>query len=159
LALAQQPEKPVAPAAEPDDLIRIQRQRQTVVEQQLRQAVEDEERRARRTLNTDPEAARDILKRILNEGRDNPVLGDALRRDLIARLETSLRNVEVTGARILRENDARVERLAVAAQRRADIETRAAADLITQRRMALFDHLFQTARYTDAVRLVNDIRL
>lgn len=162
LALAQQPEKPAAPpapAAEREDLIQMQRQRQTVVEQQVRNSVDDEVNRASRLLTTDPDGAREILKRMLNEVRDNPIIGDNLRRDLLARLETQLRNAEVVGARILREADERAERLAVAIQRRDDIQRQETEQIVTERRMVRFQHLFATARYQDAAMLANDIRV
>ncbi len=163
LALAQQPEKSAPPApgkgGDREDLIQLQQQRQSVVEQQLRQAVEDEERRARRLLTTDPETSQDILKRILSEVTDNPILGDNVRRDLQARLQTALRNAVEVGGRVLRENDERLKRQALADQLKQDIDARAAAEELTHRRMVRAGHLFNTARYEEVVKLTDNIRL
>jgi len=71
-----------------------------VEQQRVTGMVEDAQRRARRLLMTDPNAAHDLLKRTYAAIRDNPDLNEATRQLLSNHLETALRSVDTQGVRI-----------------------------------------------------------
>jgi hypothetical protein len=139
-----------APQPTPEDLLQQQRQRLAVEEQRMTQSVDQAMQEARRQLTSDPDNAKEILKRVHNLVRENPDLTDHARQLLLNRLETGLRNVEVQGARIKRDREEELRRLADA-KRRLDV---VAADVAEQerlrRRMLTFSNLMAQARFEDA---------
>jgi Mg-chelatase subunit ChlD/tetratricopeptide (TPR) repeat protein len=153
-ALAQAEEKlPAARTEAPppgEDLLQEQRRRLAVEEQRVTQMVDDAQREARQLLPTDPDAAHELLKRIYTTVRDNPDI-TARTRDLLSnRLESALRNVDIQGARIKRDRDEQLRQLADASRRFEIVETRAAEQERTRRRMEAFSRLMNQARYEDA---------
>lgn len=155
VALAQQAEKvpppaPPGPPAERDDLLQLQKQKLAVEEQRVRDIVDDTERQARRLLERDPDAAQDLLKRVLADVQANPDLSDKTRQSLTNRLEGALRNVVVRGATIKRDQDDRQKRLADALRREELTQARTADEERTRRRMMVFDRLMDEARYEAA---------
>src|SRR5207245_592680 len=89
---------PLAPPTADDDLLQQQRLRQAVEEQRVNQVVGDAMRQARRLMQTDPDAAHDLLKRTLANIRDNVDLRETFRQSMLNRLEPALRNVTEQGA-------------------------------------------------------------
>lgn len=154
-ALAQAEEKlPPArketPPGEREDLLQEQRRRLAVEEQRVTQMVDDAQREARQVLQTDPDAARDLLKRIYAAVRDNPDIS-ARSRDLLSnRLETALRSVEVQGARIKQDQEEALRRLADANRRIESSQARTAEEQRSRSRMQAFSALMNQARYEDA---------
>ena len=105
-AAAQAPaNQPPAQVPFADSLIQEQKNRIKVEEQRVGEIVAESEKQARQVLGSDPDAAKDILKRTYNAVRDNPDLGDSARQGLMLRLESSLRSVEMQGGRIKSEQD------------------------------------------------------
>jgi hypothetical protein len=165
MALAQADEKPkpgggaaaapaapaeLAPATDPDDLLRQQKQRRAVEEQRLSQIVDDAERQARRILPTDPDGATELLKRTLSTVRDHPDLSRETQQLLGNRLEGVLRFVETNGARIKRAQEEQLRIQAQLANTRDLAQARAAADELTQARMRAFAELMREARFEEA---------
>src|SRR6516164_2187181 len=101
------------PAIDPKEILRRQKLAQSVEEQRVTQSVNDALNEARRILNSDPEGAKDMLKKILSNLRDDFGIGEDIRRALASRLESTLRYVETEGARVLRDQ---AERLQLQAQ-------------------------------------------
>jgi tetratricopeptide (TPR) repeat protein len=156
LAQAEQTPPPPPPAAAPapppapGDLLRQQRQRQVIEEQRITQTVDDAIREARRQLQTDPEGARDSLKRILASVRDDVEISDTIRNALSNRLENTLRNVEIEGARVLREQADRLRLQAIAQERLQQQQARQFIEQTTQARMLVFHNLMDQARFEEA---------
>jgi tetratricopeptide (TPR) repeat protein len=151
----QQREPLPAPApgqapANQEDLLRQQRQRQLVEEQRLTQTVDDTLREARRLLSSDPDAARDMIRRALAVVRDNPDLGDTTRQTLLSRMENSLRGVEIEGAQIRRQQAESLRLQAVAQERLQQAAARVALQEQTQARMRVFHSLMDQARFEEA---------
>jgi len=90
----------VAPAAEGGDLLQNRKDRILIEEQRMMQMIEANLRQARRNLDSDPEAALDLLRNTLLQLRDHPDLGDRVRGILMSRLQTALRDVAVQGRTI-----------------------------------------------------------
>ena len=160
LAQAEKNQPPAAapptaapPTASPPDaaeLLKQQKQRQAIEEQRVTQTVDDALREARRELPRDPDYARDLLRRTLAAIRDNVEIGDTIRQGLTNRLENGLRNVDIEGARIKREQAERLRMQAVAAEQVRREDARTAIVERTQARMRVFHSLMDQARYEDA---------
>src|SRR5207302_4921713 len=86
---------------------------QAVEDQRNADLVEDAAREAGRLLRTNPDAARDLLKRTRESVVDNPDLSERARRALADRLRGEVRNVEVRGAEIKRQLLEQAQALAV----------------------------------------------
>jgi hypothetical protein len=161
LALAQADKNtPPAPptATEPERMLEEQKQRAAVEEQRVNRVIDDTLREARRLLQTDPDAARDLLKRTYANVRNNPDLSERAHEQFGNRLEMSLRNVDVQGARIKRDRDEQL-RILTEQRRRFELENiRVAEDERTTKRLELFSQLMDKARYAEAYKLANSIR-
>ena len=72
----------IAPAIDPTDILKQQQLRLAVAEQRATQIVDDAIRQSRRIFPTDPDAAHDLLKRVLAGMRDDPDLSDRTAADL-----------------------------------------------------------------------------
>jgi hypothetical protein len=144
------PARKQVPPGQPENLLEEQRRRLAVEEQRVTQLVEDTQREARRLLPTDPDAANDLLKRIYTEVRDNPDLSAQVRERLSNRLESAIRNVNIQGAAIKRNQEEQQRRLADAARRLEIVQTRTAEEQRTRYRMIAFSALMNHARYEDA---------
>lgn len=146
----------VAPVVDPnfppdkEPLLRLQQQRQAVEEQRITQIVNEAERQARRILPNDPEAAHDVLKRTLASIRDNADLGPQSRQNLINRLEVSLRNADLQGARIKRDLEEGLRREADARARIAATDERLRGEEQVLRRIKAFNELMNTGRVEEA---------
>src|SRR5262249_55798760 len=111
LVLNQKEKAPPPPPAQ-EDLLRDQRRRQAVEDQRATQQVQESIRQADRLLRTDPDSAMEILRRNLDNVRNNPDLSDATRQALESRLDRSLRQNEQEGRRIRQEINERLQILA-----------------------------------------------
>ncbi len=142
---------------DPKELLRRQQLAQQIEDQRVTQETNSAINEARRALRSDPEGARDRLKFLLSNVRENFDISDELRRRLVSQLESTLRFVEVEGARIQRDQ---AERLAVLARSDA-IQTRlaqrCAVEDQTQQRMLRFAELMRTGRYEDGFRMTIDM--
>jgi tetratricopeptide (TPR) repeat protein len=147
---AQDKEKEIAPPTDPNSLLKQEKLRVAVEEQKIRELVDDALRQARRTLLSDPENARDLLRRTLDNVRDNPDLTDTVRQSLVSRLSQSLRSAEIEGRRIQEDVDARRKVVAQAEARYKIEENQLANDELARARMQMFRNLMNQARYEDA---------
>jgi tetratricopeptide (TPR) repeat protein len=159
---AQEPTPPPAPAedfdVDPKELLRRQQMAQQVEDQRVIQQTNDAVNEARRALRTDPEGARERLKYILSGVRENFDISDEVRRRLVSQLESTLRYVEVEGARIQRDQAERLAVLARAEGIQARLNRRFAVEEQTQQRMLRFAELMRTGRYEDGFRMAVEVR-
>jgi tetratricopeptide (TPR) repeat protein len=146
----QAPAPPPGPPVGDQDLLQEQKRRTIIEEQRSAQLVDEALRQARRLLQTDPDAAHDLLKQMYATVRDNPDIGERVRQALEGRLEDRLRNVDIQGARIKQERDEQLQRLADARRRFELQSTNAAEQERTRARMQAFSNLMAQARYEDA---------
>jgi tetratricopeptide (TPR) repeat protein len=136
----------VQPPAGRDNFLDKSRGLMTVEEQRIGEVVSEVEREARRVLDTDPDRAREIVKRTLASVRDNPGLGERAKEALVNRLTDTLQGVDRQGAGIKRRLEERM-RLAADARRRINQdENRARGEEQLQRRIAEFNNLMNKGR-------------
>ena len=132
-----------------DDLFQAQRDRVIVEEQKARQTVEAALRQARRDLPVDPEAAHELLRNVLLQVRDNFGIGERVRQDLAAQLQTALRDVAVRG-RAIRDRLAEEQKVVAAAKKELDAGSQRAADQErTESRFRVYKGLMNLARYEE----------
>jgi tetratricopeptide (TPR) repeat protein len=144
----KQKEQAVQPG--PEEVLQQSKNRIAVAEQRMTQQVDEVLRQARRQLTTDPDNAKEILKRVHNSVREDPDLGERVRQLLTNRVETALRNVETQGARIKRDREEQLKNVADA-RRRLDVEqSKVAEEERLRRRVQTFVNLMNQARYEDA---------
>src|SRR5204862_7212869 len=93
------------------DLLREAAARRQIEEQRYKVLTDATIRRGRQLLRTDPDAAYQDLKRQRDEILSYDGLGDDARRQMVADLETVMREVFVKGAEIKRQAD--TERAAI----------------------------------------------
>jgi hypothetical protein len=98
------------PPQEREDLLQQHRDRQIIEEQKTTEMVDFALRKARRTLEANPDEARELLRGTLLRVSDDPDIGERVRTDLVNRLQIELRNVEIQGAaiKLRREDQARM---------------------------------------------------
>jgi tetratricopeptide (TPR) repeat protein len=167
LVLAQAPAEPVPQPrrddrppgeAAPPDILREQQARRQVAEQQQTQAVDEAVREANRLVQTDPNAARDLLKRARDNVLNNPDISERARAALAGRLERNQMSVERVGAVVLR-NQAEALALRAAAEARATVgQLQAAVQDRIRERMRVFHDLMNEARELEASRQALAIR-
>jgi tetratricopeptide (TPR) repeat protein len=99
---AGQPQQPLAPAVAPDVLEEAKQRRRVVEEQQIRLA-EEAVRAANRLVESDPNGARELLKRTIEGIRANPDVSDRVRASLGDRVERALSAVDRRGILVIRD--------------------------------------------------------
>lgn len=142
--------QPPAAAPTPGDMLRREQQLQSIEEQRVRQTVDDTIREARRLLPTDPDGARDLLKRVYATVRDDIELTDVARQTLLNRMENALRNVETEGAIVRRNQADRLRLQAIAQEQAQQAEARTAIENTFKARMRVFHALMDQARFEEA---------
>jgi tetratricopeptide (TPR) repeat protein len=145
---------PVAGAVPPvpagADLLDLERRRRLVQEQQVTQIVDDTIARARQLVESDPDAAYDLLKRQLTSVRENTDLGNTVKATLAARLEGALRSSVAEGTRVRQRQQVEIQRrLADEARKAAELTSANEQELIRERIRA-FGALMGQARYEEA---------
>ncbi|HEV3261402.1 MAG TPA: hypothetical protein VG013_31405, partial [Gemmataceae bacterium] len=145
--------KPAAPDVDADSPLKQQQLRLTIAQQRAAGIVEDALRRARRLKNTDPEAAKDLLKSVLSSIQDDPDLQDTRTEGVLTdRLTTELRAVEARAVVVQREQEEAMRRRAALQSRLTAESGLAALEERTKERMRVFHNLMDQARYLDAYR-------
>jgi hypothetical protein len=134
-------------AAGERDLIGQAKAAQKVVEDEARLLVDETIRRARRLLNTDPDAAQEDVKRQRENILANDQLSDAFRRKLVLDLETSLREIQLKGAEIKRQNSAERTRIAEARRRLNEFDRLTNLEDRTKAQIDEFKNLMKQAQY------------
>ena len=132
------------------DPLKQQQQRIAISDQRATQTVEDALRQARRLLSSSPDDAHDLLRRVLAGIRDDSDLSDRTRQTLTNRLEAALRTIDTQGALIKRDQEERLQRVALSRARFEDDSKRVATEERTRERMRVFHSLMDQARYADA---------
>ena len=152
-AFVQEPgavETPPAPAGTPaaaEDIVKEAAARRQIEEQRYKVLTSATIRRGRSLLRTDPDAAYQDLKRQRDDILGYDAIGDDARRQMVADLETVMREVFVKGAEIKRQAD--IERQSVArTKQRLNEFDRAQDELARDKdRIDQFRQLMQHARY------------
>ncbi len=149
---------PLAPAdVEAKKQIEEVKARQAIAEQQASREIDEAIRQARRLVQTDPDAAKDLLKRTL----DNIVSSDLTQRARISlgdRLRRALESVEREGAVVKRDQRERLELAAVAQARLGVREREIAAQDRIRERMRVFHTYMDQGREEEAFRQAMAIR-
>ena len=99
-AEALQPPKGVDQNRAAEDALKAHRDRIIIEEQSLTQQIEGDIKTAMRELPKDPDAAHERIRSALLRVKDHPDLSDAVRDNLLRRLESSLRTVATQGAQV-----------------------------------------------------------
>ncbi|MFO0807706.1 MAG: VWA domain-containing protein [Gemmataceae bacterium] len=151
----QLPPPAVAPgapgaAANPGDLLELEKRRRAVQEQQTQQVVEDTIKRAHQLLGSDPDSALDLLKRQLASVRENTDLSDRLRATLASRLEAALRSGTAEGTAIKQRQEAELQRRIADEQFRAALAAQQSDHEKIRERVRAFGALMNQARYEEA---------
>ena len=133
-----------------DDLIRLKKQRMAIEEQRITQIVNDVERQARRLIQTDPDAAHDLVRRTLANLRENGDLGERVKQNLLGRMETALRNVDTQGVRIKHDLEDRMRMMADAQRRLALADEQVRGEEQLRRRLQAFTGLMNQWRFDEA---------
>src|SRR5262249_40390031 len=137
-AVEEPKQKDAAAQPGPEEVLQQTRNRQAVEEQKMTQAIDDAIRQARRQLASDPDNAKEILKRAYSQVRDDPDLGERVRQLLTSRVETALRSVETQGARVKRDREEQLRNLADAKRRLDVAQSQVAEEERMRRRVQTF---------------------
>jgi hypothetical protein len=146
------------PAVGGDDILAEAKRRERVAEQKAAAMVDDVIRQAMRSVNREPDAARDYLRRTLDAIRNDNGLSAAARERLARRVEASLADAEIRGERVkesMREELAR--RARVEEEMRRLNQTQAMENRVRER-MRVFHNLMNQAREDEAYAQAQDIR-
>jgi hypothetical protein len=156
--ILQEPGAPAQPVAQPvpganqpspaaQDLLREAAARRAIEEQRYRVLVDATTRRARQLYRVDPDAAYQDLKRQRDEILLYDAIGDEARRELVAQLESVMREVFVKGAEIKRQADAERQAIARTRQRLNEFDRQTIENERDKNRIDQFRQLMQQARY------------
>lgn len=158
---------PQVPVGDPNALLRAEQARRAILEQQVNLTVQESLARGRELLRAgDPKAAKDLLVAQRDSVRNNPDIGEALRTQLLNKMELLLADVGQRGETILRAKAEETERIARARAKLMATDTMASREERTRDRVKAFTNLMAQARHEDAYReslvmmqeLANDAR-
>jgi tetratricopeptide (TPR) repeat protein len=138
------------PPAPGMDLQDTERRRRLVQEQQITQIVDETISRARVLVESDPDAAYELLKRQLTSVRENSDVSDRVRGTLAARLEGALRSSVAQGTEVRRRQQVELQRRLNDEARRAAETTTANEQEMIRERIRAFGVLMSQARYEEA---------
>jgi tetratricopeptide (TPR) repeat protein len=148
---------PLAPPVAPDQLADVKARRE-VAEQQQQRVAEDAIRQATRLVETDPNGARELLKRTLDGLRNNPDISDRVRASIGDRLERSLSGIDRRGVVVLRDQAAAQEAAARVASKIGARELELSGEARIRERMRVFHNLMDQAREAEAYKHAQSIR-
>lgn len=153
-ASAPKPAAPEVPAAaDPNALLKQAEAQQRIREQQTGVAVEETLSRAKALLNSgDPKSAKDLLIAQRDSIRVNGDIREAIRSQLLSRIENLIANVVEKGDAIVRAQAEENERIARALARRTASDQTVAREEKIRERIKSFGTLMNQARYEDAYR-------
>lgn len=148
LALNQATEKQSEPLAGPQtgSLLHDASQKRALEDQRTTPLVEEAIRQARRQLATDPEGAREFLKRSLDGLLHNPDLSDKTRAALARQGEEARRDVDIRGAAILQDTDQRLRAYHAAQEKLRVADARRVEEDRIQERMRVFHNYMDQGR-------------
>jgi len=157
------PEKPDAPPPLAPDAADPRRQneikaRLEIADQQQTRIVNDAIRQANRLVQTDPDTARDFLKRTLDGVRTNPDITNKAKVALADRVERAIQQIDIRGA-VVKRDQAEALNLLAAADARTTLgaQERLEQNRIRER-MRVFHTLMDQAREQQAYIHAQDLR-
>ena len=144
---------PQIPVGNPNELLKAEQARRAILEQQINLTVQETLVRARELLRGgDPKAAKDLILAQRDSIKANPDVGEALRGQLINRMELLMTDIGQRGEKILRDKAEENERIARARAKLISAETMQAREERTRERIKAFTNLMAQARHEDAYR-------
>ncbi|HMF14831.1 MAG TPA: VWA domain-containing protein, partial [Gemmataceae bacterium] len=146
------------PAEQQQNLLQEQKRLQAVEDQRATAQAEDSIRQAGRLLRSDPDGAMEILRRNLENARNNPGLSEATRAALEGRLDRSLRQNEMEGRRIRQEINERLAILAREQERQKLERIRMTQEDRIRERLRQYHVLMDQAREEEAAQRANELR-
>jgi tetratricopeptide (TPR) repeat protein len=154
--VAGQPNTPAAPAGggqvDPEVLVKQAQAAQAVAEAESRALVDETLRRVRTLQRTDPDGAYEDLKRQRENIRAADRLSDRVRSQLVADLESAMREVATKSAEIKRRLAAERERISQARYRLNEYDQQVSLNEQTQARLDRFRYLMRQAKFELAYR-------
>jgi tetratricopeptide (TPR) repeat protein len=155
------PDKPpeLAPPVPPGDPLAELRARQAVADHQMQQIVDEAIRQARRLVESDPDGAREFLKRTIEGLRANPDVSARARASLGERMERALQNVDLRGTAVRRMQSEDLSARAAAANRRDVLAQQKLVQDQIREQMRVFHNLMDQARLEEAYRQAHAIRV
>jgi tetratricopeptide (TPR) repeat protein len=129
------------------DLLKEAAARRQIEEQRYRVLADATIRRGRQLLRTDPDGAYQDLKRQRDDIAAYDGIGDDARRQLVADLETVMREVFTKGAEVKRQSDAERQAVARTKQRISEFDRLQDELARDKNRIDQFRNLMQQARY------------
>jgi tetratricopeptide (TPR) repeat protein len=141
------------PVGDPQALLRAEQARRAILEQQVGLTVQETLVRARELMRSgDPKAAKDLVLAQRDSIRGNPDIGEALRTQLLNRMELLLTDIGQRGETVVRARAEENERIARARARLQAEETREAREERIRDRVKALTGLMALARHEDAYR-------
>lgn len=156
-APAEQKQLPKPDVAQ-DDLLKEIESKRVVADQAATQNVDEIIRRANRLVSSDPDAAVEILKRILENTQTNPDISPKAQANLTGRVERALQGVTREGRRVKRDQDERLEVMAKADARTAQAKMAQNLEDRIRERMRVYHNLMNQARELEAMKQAQGIR-
>jgi tetratricopeptide (TPR) repeat protein len=147
----------VPPPAQADVLGDV-KARQAVAEQQQTRIVDEAIRSANRLVESDPNGARELLKRTIDGVRNNPDISDRARAGLGDRIERALASVDRRGVVVLRDQQQALEDAARVAARVGVEQLEHNSEDRIRERMRVIHNLFDQARDLEAYKQAQAIR-
>ncbi len=129
------------------DLLAEARARRAIEEQRYKVLADATIRRGRQLLRTDPDAAYQDLKRQRDDIIGYDGIGDDARRQMVADLESVMREVFVKGAEIKRQADTERQAVARTKQKISEFDRQEEENNRDKNRVDSFRQLMQQARY------------
>ena len=147
------PDPKQVPTGDPQALLKAEQARRAILEQSVNLTVQETMNRGRDLLrNGDPKAAKDLLVAQRDSIRANPDIGEALRVQLLNRMELLLKDIGERAEKQLREKAEENERIARARAKLMASEDMVAREERTRERIRAFTNLMSQARHEDAYR-------
>jgi len=144
---------PNVPVGDPKELLRGEQARRAILEQQVALTVQETLSRGRELLRGgDPKSAKDLILAQRDSIKANPDIGEALRTQLLNKMELLLADVGQRGEAIVRARAEESERVARARAKLMAVETEQARQERNRERIIAFTSLMRQARFEDAYR-------
>ncbi|MGH7174272.1 MAG: hypothetical protein ACRELG_28730, partial [Gemmataceae bacterium] len=157
------PDKPADPPAGPDKddparILKDTKARQDIIAQEQTRIVNEAIREANRLVQSRPDDAHDLLKRVLDDVQHNFELIRTARDSLSDRLQRALQQIDIRGSVVRRDRDEALNTLANADARRTLNEAQRLEQGKVRERMRVYHNLMDQAREQQAYRHAQEIR-
>jgi hypothetical protein len=134
----------------PNDILKEAQQRRQVADQQQRRLVDDAITEGLRLVRIQPNEAHNLVKRTLDGVRTNPDISDAARLAMSERLERTLRQVDLEGAVVARNQADRLALEAFAAAKARQAQLTQSKEAVVRESMMTFHRLMDEGRSQQA---------